>query len=144
MTTRSFLVNMLGLAFIAVCLYFTVGHIGYLNKSGKPSREAIIRELDDVIAAFPGEKSSAVDVFDKQVVYISARVQMKRVNDGLPADYSRKRMEARSWRKVRVAYGDAERYCKGDLVAEVTPLEPSNSYALQVNWGNADAVCSSM
>lgn len=113
----------------------------YLNKSGNPGREAISRELDDVIAAFSGEKSSTVEVLDKKSTYISAHVRMKRVNDAHVAEDSPKRMEAKGWRKVRVAYGGAERYCKGDLVAEVTPLESGDSYALQVNWGNADAIC---
>lgn len=141
MTPRSILLNVLGLAFIAFCLYSVVGHMRYLSKSEKPSRERISRELDEVVVAFRGEKSSAVKLFEKQSVYMSARVKIKGERDVFAVDDSQKRMEAHGWRKARVAYGNYERYCKGDLVAEVTPLGSDRSYALQVNWGNADAVC---
>jgi hypothetical protein len=141
MTPRPVLVNVLGMAFIAFCLYLVVGHMRYLSKSGKPSREVIGRELDEVILAFPGEKSSDVEVFEKQSFYISARVQMRQADDVLATKDSQSRMESHGWRKVRAPYGDLERYCKGDLVAEIAPSGSDGSYALQVNWGNADAVC---
>lgn len=138
---RSIFVNVVGLALIAFCFYFVVGHMRYLSKSSRPSRETISKELDEVTAAFPGTRSSEVEIFDKKFVYISARVHMKAAGDALAIANGQKQMEAHGWRKARVAYGDIDRYCKGDLVAEVTPLETSGSYALQVNWGNADAVC---
>jgi len=141
MKLRSILVNVLGMAFLAFCLYSVVGHMRYLSKSGKPSREVMVRELDEVILAFPGEKSSAVEVFEKQSFYISARVQMRQADDVLAEKDSQSRMESHGWRKVQVSYGNLERYCKGDLVAEVSPSGSDDSYALQVNWGNADAVC---
>ncbi|MGO4781699.1 hypothetical protein AB4084_40050, partial [Lysobacter sp. 2RAB21] len=78
-----------------------------------------------------------MEIFDKKSVYISARVQMKGARYVLAAEDGQKRMEAHSWRKVRVAYGGIDRYCKGDLVAEITPLGSGGAYALQVNWGNA-------
>ncbi|WP_147675785.1 hypothetical protein [Xanthomonas massiliensis] len=129
------------MAFIAFCFYFVVGHLRYLSKSARPSREAISRELDEVALAFPGARSSEVEIFDKKSVYISARVHMKATGGVSATTDGQKQMEAHGWRKAKVAYGDIDRYCKGDLVAEVTPLKLTNSYALQVNWGNADAVC---
>jgi hypothetical protein len=141
MSLRPIFVNVIGLAFIAACFYFVIGHMRYLSKSSRPSRETISKELDEVAAAFPGTRSSEVEIFDKKSVYISARVHMKAAGDALATTDGQKRMEANGWRKAQVAYGDIDRYCKGDLVAEVTPLKPADSYALQVNWGNADAVC---
>lgn len=141
MTRRSVFLNFLGLAFMAFCLYFIFGHLRYLSDSGRPNREVISRELDEVMEAFPGERVSPVETFEKKTFYVSAGVQMRVANSVLVAAQSHKSMEARGWRKVRVAHGDVERYCKGDLVAEITPLELSGLYALQVNWGNADAVC---
>lgn len=141
MSLRSIFVNVIGLAFMAFCFYFVVGHMRYLSKSARPSREAISKELDEVSVAFPGTKLSEVEIFDKKSVYISARVHMEAAGGALETTDGQKQMEAHGWRKAQVAYGDIERYCKGDLVAEVTPLKPIGSYALQVNWGNADAVC---
>lgn len=141
MSLRTIFVNVIGLAFIAFCFYFVVGHMRYLSNSARPSRKAISKELDEVAVAFPGAKSSEVEIFDKKSVYISARVHMKATGGALATTNGQKRMEAQGWRKAKVVYGDIDRYCKGDLVAEVSPLEPVGSYVLQVNWGNADAVC---
>lgn len=141
MSPRSIIVNVLGLALIAFCFYFVAGHMRYLSKSARPSREAIRRELDEVVAAFPGEKSSEVEIFDKKSVYISARVHMKGASDAPTATGGEKWMEAHGWQRTLAVYGGIGRYCKGDLVAEVAPLEPNGAYTLQVNWGNADAVC---
>ncbi|WP_161795457.1 hypothetical protein [Xanthomonas sp. MUS 060] len=138
---RSIVVNVVGLTVIAFGFYYVVDHMRYLSKSAMPSRETISKALDEVTAAFPGAKSSDVEILDKKYVYISARVHMKAAGDARAIANGQKQMEAHGWRKAQVAYGDIDRYCKGDLVAEVTPLEPTGSYALQVNWGDADAVC---
>jgi hypothetical protein len=141
MSLRSIFMNILGLVFIAFCFYLVAGHIRYLNKSVRPSREAIGEELDLVAEAFQGSRSSSVEIFDKKSVYISARVDIKLGGGKKSVLNGRRRLEAGGWRKVVVAYGNIERFCKGDLVAEVTPLDAAGSYTLQVNWGNADAVC---
>lgn len=143
MSLRSLLVNLVGLAFIVFCFYFVFVHGQYLNQSPRPNREAISKELDAIASAFQGSRLSEVEIFDKKSVYISARVYVNFENERDAILNGQRRLESRGWRKVSVNYGDIERYCKGDLVAELTPLETTGSYALQVNWGNADAVCKS-
>lgn len=141
MSPRTIFLNVISLTVIAVCFYVVVGHMNYLSKSSRPSRETISKELDELVVVFPGTRVSEVEIFDKKSVYISARVHMKASGDVLATRDGQKRMEAHGWRKAQVVHGGIDRYCKGGLVAEVTPLSPAGSYALQVNWGNADAVC---
>jgi len=140
-TIRSAIKNVLGLAFLVVGIYVVGGHLRYLGQSRKPSPAAITRTLDQVIAAFPGTRASGVELFDKQTVYRSARVQMIEPAAGSSIQAGQARMEAAGWRRMHVPFGGVVRFCKGDLVAEVTPPGPDGRYALQVNWGNADAVC---
>jgi len=141
MKTRRIFKNVLGLGLMAFFAYSVFSHMHYLSKSVRPSRATISKELEALVTAFPGIKASAVDIFEKQSAYTSARVRMKVTSNIFSAEDGQSRMEDQGWRKVRVAYGDLLRFCKGDLVAEVTPPSTDRSYVLQVNWGNADAVC---
>ncbi|MEE7545859.1 hypothetical protein HF319_01275 [Xanthomonas sp. Kuri4-1] len=141
MKLQSVIANVIGAIFIVSCFCIVFDHLIYLNKSIKPNRQVIAREFSEVANAFAGEKTSKVEIFDKKNVYISAGARMRRVEgDVRPGDFEEK-MRQSGWRRTAVRFGDVDRYCKGDLVAEITPSNPNGTYALQVNWGNADAAC---
>jgi hypothetical protein len=141
--TIGVILNAIGVVFILACFVAVAGHLRYLSKSTRPDRSRIAAELNAVVELIPGVEVSAVDIFDRKSVYVSASVRIKIEDNVLLAQEVERRLAQVGWLNAGSAQGSIARFCKDDLVTNISVRGPDGTYGVQVNWGNADAVCTS-